>query len=217
MLFLLFHSVGVQLPSQVSSYTNTDTDNSTGTAEVSTKINSCQKELFKQPAETPVKLSSPNTPPQELPFYQTEKSMSSIECSHQETQYTNINNIPSCSVTSSKQVILISPYKKAGYYSVERRHQQLSSTSPMKSSPNRLGKREHVKSRLDFDSSEFLPPTTSNTENVSIEELENVDIFGDSDLLQICDDFSFSEFLDFDLDYLPCQPSSSSSTDLTHW
>lgn len=214
----MFYSLGVQLPLQVSSYTNTNTDNNTSITEVSTKINSCQKKLFKQPPETPVKLSSPNTPPQELPFYQSEKSQSSMDCSHQKSQYTNAKNIPStCSVTSSKQVIVISPYKKAGYYSVERRHHHVASTPPMKSSPNKVGKREHVKSRLDFDSSEFLPPTTSNTENDPIQKLENDDIFGDDDLLQICDDFSFSEFLDFDLDCLPCQPSSSSSTDLINW
>lgn len=60
-----------------------------------------------------------------------------------------------CSLIPSKKVILISPYKKkTGSYSGERNHHHVS-ISPLKSCPDKLVKRDHVKNRLNFECLEF--------------------------------------------------------------
>lgn len=111
------------------------------------------------------------------------------------------------SIVSSKTLI-VSPMKGGTYYSVER---SCHVSSPLKSCTQR-SKREHVKGRLDFDSSDARPGSTetvcekaSTSTSTSVEKQDNFDIdftnFGIFD-----SNFSISEFLqDFDLDNVHCE------------
>jgi len=104
--------------------------------------------------------------------------------------------------------------KGGTYYSVER---SCHVSSPLKSCTQR-SKREHVKGRLDFDSSDARPGSTENvcekaSTSTSVEKQDNFDIdftnFGIFD-----NDFSISEFLqDFDLDNegVHCENPSSNA------
>ena len=183
---------------------------------------SVAKNLFCQPsASPPANSSGPKTPPQEISS-QNDKAISPLEISS--TANSSKNNTPqvitpaNCTIISSETVI-VSPYKQKGYY-VER-SQCISSSSPIKTNL-KMGKRDHVKGRLDFDDSDL--PTTSGksiadgaltTEYKSEEEifdmdLPNFDAFGM--------DFSLSELLvDFDLDCegidYSCQPALGSPVD----
>uniref|UniRef100_A0ACD5UYA7 Uncharacterized protein n=1 Tax=Avena sativa TaxID=4498 RepID=A0ACD5UYA7_AVESA len=117
------------------------------------------------------------------------------------------------SIVSSKTLI-VSPMKGGTYYSVER---SCHVSSPLKSCTQR-SKREHVKGRLDFDSSDARPGSTENvcekaSTSTSVEKQDNFDIdftnFGIFD-----NDFSISEFLqDFDLDNegVHCENPSSNA------
>ncbi|KAM3366707.1 hypothetical protein ACQJBY_015832 [Aegilops geniculata] len=119
------------------------------------------------------------------------------------------------SIVSSKRLI-VSPMKGGTYYSVER---SCHVSSPLKSSTQRSSKREHVKGRLDFDSSDARPvsaehvsekPSSSTYDG---EKQDDFDIdFANFDLFE--GDFSFSELLlDFDLDNegLQCENPSTNA------
>lgn len=119
------------------------------------------------------------------------------------------------SIVSSKTLI-VSPMKGGTYYSVER---SCHVSSPLKSSTHRSSKREHVKGRLDFDSSDARPVSTehvsekpsSSTHNGEKQDDFDID-FANFDLFD--GDFSFSELLlDFDLDNegLQCENPSTNA------
>lgn len=119
------------------------------------------------------------------------------------------------SIVSSKRLI-VSPMKGGTYYSVER---SCHVSSPLKSSTQRSSKREHVKGRLDFDSSDARPVSTehvsekpsSSTSNGEKQDDFDID-FANFDLFD--GDFSFSELLlDFDLDNegLQCENPSTNA------
>lgn len=183
---------------------------------------SVAKSLFSQPSvPTPTNSSGPKTPPQPVSS-QSEKSplgnsfVANCSASNTPQQITPIN----CTVISSERVT-VSPYKQMAVYTMERNH-CISSSSPVKTNLKRLGKRDHVKGRLDFDGSDVAvssDKTIINEISTSDSEKE-VDIF-DMDLPNLDafgPNFSFSELLvDFDLDCegigYPCQPTLGASMD----
>ncbi|KAL0918048.1 hypothetical protein M5K25_010036 [Dendrobium thyrsiflorum] len=108
------------------------------------------KKLFRHPEGFQPNASSPKTPPQAFTS-QMDKSLSPLEISVLNAADTNcFPNVTSssCSLISS-ETIIISPLKHKGYYAVERSYQV--TCSPIKTCATNLGKREHVKGRLDFD------------------------------------------------------------------
>ena len=171
--------------------------------------------LFNQPSfSIPTNSSGPKTPPR-ANSCQSDKSTSPHEISS--AADCSNNNTPQdvsptcCTVISSKRVT-ISPYKQVAYYSVERNHSILS-PSPVKTNAKRLGKRDHVKGRLDFDVSDVPMSSDKGIENeIYVTESEKqLDIF-DIDLpcLDVFgEDFSFNEMLaDWDMD---CEVTGCSS------
>ncbi|XWS59906.1 hypothetical protein CRYUN_Cryun08bG0162100 [Craigia yunnanensis] len=187
-------------------------------------ISGVAKCLFSQPQLSPPNNSSDhNTPPRAV-SPQSDKSMTPLgvpttaNCSH--------NNIPqeitatNCTIISTERV-RVSPLKQMTCYTIERNH-CISSCSPVKTCLKRLGRRDHVKSRLDFDGSDATvnvdKPITNETSTSESEmdadlfdlDLPNLDAFGAN--------FSFSELLvDLDLgcegiDY-PSQPTLCTSAD----
>lgn len=121
-----------------------------------------------------------------------------------------------CTVISTKRV-MVSPAKQMAY--IESRH----CISPLKADTEKLSKREHVRSRLDFDASDMPEslekPVLSNEISTSESEKE-IDLFDidfpNFDALGM--DFSFTEMLcDLDLQCegldFSCQPTSSPSKD----
>ncbi|XP_020686847.1 uncharacterized protein LOC110102727 [Dendrobium catenatum] len=111
---------------------------------------SVAKKLFRHPEGFQPNGSSPKTPPQAFTS-QMENSLSPLENSvlnaADNNCFPNVTS-SSCSLISS-ETIIISPLKHKGYYAVERSYQV--TCSPIKTCATKLGKREHVKSRLDFD------------------------------------------------------------------
>jgi hypothetical protein len=168
-------------------------------AELPVQVSSVAKSLFK-PVQPPV-ISSPCTTQQSNPMgdehasYQTQKPSSVDATAHTQQEFASSQY----SIVSSKTLI-VSPMKGGTYYSVER---SCHVSSPLKSSTHR-SKREHVKGRLDFDSSDARPGSTLNvcekastSTSTSAEEQNNFDI--DFDIFN--NDFSISDILqDFDLD-----------------
>ncbi|KAL9224162.1 hypothetical protein vseg_000226 [Gypsophila vaccaria] len=166
---------------------------------------SVAKNLFDQPLQSPTSNSSvPKTPPRAVSS-PSEKSISpqedatSTAMSHHTTnpQETTPSN---CTIISSKTII-VSPSKR---YSIER--SKCTFSSPTKSIMKRENKRDHVKSRLEFDSSDGQSSfgngsgdgsSTSESEKEGDAfdlELPNFDAFGP--------DFSLTELLtDFGIDY----------------
>ncbi|KAG8081228.1 hypothetical protein GUJ93_ZPchr0007g3119 [Zizania palustris] len=151
--------------------------------------------------------ASPCTPQQSHPVqdgpaaYQTEKPSSVVANPHAQQELASSQ----CSIVSSKTLI-VSPLKGAAYYAVERSYHV---SSPMKSSVQKSSKREHVKGKLDFSSSDVRPCTdeqicdkASTSTSTSSQEDKQDDFDIDFTNFDIFDgDFSFSEFLiDFDLD-----------------
>ena len=187
-------------------------------------ISGVAKCLFSQPQLSPSNNSSGhNTPPQAV-SPQSDKSMtplgvsSTANCIH--------NNIPqeitptNCTIISTERV-RVSPLKQMTCYTIERNH-CISSCSPVKTCLKRLGKREHVKSRLDFDGSDAtvnVDKSITNETSTSESEMDagffdldlpNLDAFGAN--------FSFSELLvDLDLGCegigYPSQPTLDTSAE----
>ncbi|KAJ8753852.1 hypothetical protein K2173_000106 [Erythroxylum novogranatense] len=175
---------------------------------------SVAKSLFKKISESPPTSSSvPNTPPQPIPV-QTENSVSPVvvssngHCSNAPQEVTPTN----CTIMTSERVT-VSPCKHMSY-TLERNH-LISSSSPLKTTLKRLGKRDHVKGRLDFDGSDAaLISDKPTVEEMSTSESDKeLDIF-DMDLPNLDafgPNFSFSELLvDLDLGFegigCPCEP-----------
>ncbi|KAJ1437319.1 hypothetical protein SESBI_03646 [Sesbania bispinosa] len=121
-----------------------------------------------------------------------------------------------CTVISTKRV-MVSPAKQMAY--IEMSH----CISPMKTASDKVSKRDHVRSRLDFDAAADTPENLNNplsneiSTSESEKELDIFDIdFPNLDAFGI--DFSFTEMLN-DLD-IPCEgidfncdPTSSPSMD----
>ncbi|KAM0831025.1 hypothetical protein ACQ4PT_065804 [Festuca glaucescens] len=173
-------------------------------AQLPVQASSVAKGLFK-PVQPQVS-SSPCTTQQSIPMgdepasYQTQRPSSVDATAHTQQEIASSQY----SIVSSKTLI-VSPMKGGTYYSVER---SCHVSSPLKSSTQR-SKREHVKGRLDFDSSDARPGSTENvcekastSTSTSTSADKQVDFDIDFTNFDIFDnDFSISELLqDFDLD-----------------
>ncbi|OMO97390.1 hypothetical protein COLO4_14650 [Corchorus olitorius] len=162
-------------------------------------VSGVAKCLFNQPQQSPPTNSSgPKTPPQEI-SPQSDKSMTPLGVSS--TPHCSHNNTPqeitptNCTIISTERVT-VSPLKQMTCYTIERNH-CISSCSPVKTCLKRVGKRDHVKGRLDFDGSDAtvnVDKTITNETSTSESELDpdifdldlpNLDAFGAN--------FSFSE------------------------
>uniref|UniRef100_A0A0A9CPZ1 Uncharacterized protein n=1 Tax=Arundo donax TaxID=35708 RepID=A0A0A9CPZ1_ARUDO len=162
--------------------------------------------------------SSPCTPQQCYPLqdqsaaYQTDRPSSVVANAHSQAQQDIASS--QCSIVSSKTFI-VSPLKGGAYYAVERSYHV---SSPLKSTTHKSSKREHVKGKLNFDSTDATPgPTEQIYEKASTSsdgdkqddfeiDFTNLDIFDG--------EFSFSQLLlDFDLDTegVHCQNPSTSA------
>ncbi|GMH10201.1 hypothetical protein Nepgr_012042 [Nepenthes gracilis] len=184
----------------------------------SVQESSVARNLFNQSSQSPMsKTSGPNTPSRAV-FSQSDKSISPLDGSSS-TEKSNHHKTPqettptSCTIISSKTII-VSPCKENSRCSIERNHCTFS--SPIKSNLNRQGKRDQVKGRLDFDSSDLsnaydsLTTSGSNRdEDLFVLDLPSADAFGT--------DFSLSELLtDFGIDCggidYACQATLDAST-----
>lgn len=169
-------------------------------AQLPVQASSVAKSLFK-PVQPQVS-SSPSTTQQSNPMGDESASYQTLRPPSLDATAPTQQEIASSqySIVSSKTLI-VSPMKGGTYYSVER---SCHVSSPLKSSTQR-SKREHVKGRLDFDSSDARPGSTENVcEKASTStpadnqvdfdiDFTNFDIFNN--------DFSISELLqDFDLE-----------------
>ncbi|KAA8516340.1 hypothetical protein F0562_016633 [Nyssa sinensis] len=186
---------------------------------------SVAKCLFNQPIRSPPTNSSGPKTPSQATSSQTEKSVSPLEVSSTATSGNNITPqqiiSTNCTVISS-EAIRVSPAKQIAYYSIER-NQCISSSSPVKTNLKRLGKRDHVKGRLDFGGSDMPTDSEKQLADGLLESQSNKEDHFDFDLPNLDAlgmDFSLSEFLvDFDLggegiDY-SCQPALGSSDSLS--
>ncbi|MBA0824237.1 hypothetical protein Goarm_020917 [Gossypium armourianum] len=187
-----------------------------GANESTTHISGVAKCLFNQP--------QPMTPPQAVSPH-SEKLMTPVDVST--TVNCSLNNTPqgitptNCTIISTERVT-VSPLKQVTCYTIERNH-CISSCSPVKTCSKRVGKRDHVKSRLDFDGTEVMEnvhkPMTNETSTSESEmdadlfdlDLPNLDALGAN--------FSFSELLvDLDLgcdgtNGYACEPTLATSGD----
>ncbi|XP_039064411.1 uncharacterized protein LOC120209484 [Hibiscus syriacus] len=205
-----------------SSSLNQSTPSSCTPNESTMHVSSVAKCLFNQPQLTPPTNSSgPKTPPQAV-SPQSDKSMtppavtSTANCSHNVTpqEITPTN----CTIISTERVT-VSPLKQMTCYTIERNH-CISSCSPVKTCLKRVGKRDHVKSRLDFDGSDAtmqvdkpIMNETSTSESEMDADLFDLDL---PNLDALGENFSFSELLvDLDLGSdgfgYPSQPTVGTS------
>ncbi|KAE8686974.1 alpha-amylase inhibitor alpha subunit family protein [Hibiscus syriacus] len=190
--------------------------------ELTTHVSGVAKCLFNQPQLSPPTNSSGPKTPLRAVSPQSDKSMtppgvsSTANCSHNVTpqEITPTN----CTIISTERVT-VSPLKQMTCYTIERNH-CISSCSPVKTCLKRVGKRDHVKSRLDFDGSDatvqvdkpILNETSTSASEMDADffdlDLPNLDALGEN--------FSFSELLvDLDLGSdgfgYPCQPTLGTS------
>ncbi|XP_058109325.1 uncharacterized protein LOC131252673 [Magnolia sinica] len=169
---------------------------------------SVAKSLFKQ-TQSQADSSWPKTPPQDSAS-QADKSVSPLESSSANSNTPQKkSHIPQrfasadCHIITSERVV-VSPFKYTGCYTMDRSLRV--SSSPLKSTPKRSGRRDHIKGRLDFDDSNVVMgaekpvaediSTSSAVDDIAEMfdmDIPNFDVFGS--------DFSLSELLvDFDLD-----------------
>ncbi|XVF76748.1 hypothetical protein PTKIN_Ptkin13bG0291400 [Pterospermum kingtungense] len=212
-----------QVPAQLTSVNQSSTPNFTANGSTM-QVSGVAKCLFNQPQLSPPNNSSgPNTPPQSV-SPQSHKSVTPPGLSS--TANCSFNNTPkeitptNCTIISTERVT-VSPLKQMTCYTIER-NRCISSCSPVKTCMKRVGMRDHVKSRLDFDGSDAavnvdnpIPNETSTSESeIDADlfdlDLPNLDAFGAN--------FSFSELLvDLDLGCegigYPCQPPLGTSAD----
>ncbi|XP_039047674.1 uncharacterized protein LOC120188268 [Hibiscus syriacus] len=145
----------------------------------------------------------------------TPREVTPTNCDHNNTTQ---EITPNCTIVSTERVT-VSPLKQMTCYTIERNH-CISSCSPVKAFLKRLGKRDNVKSRLDFDGSDASVHVDKPIVNeISTSEPEmDADLF-DLDLPNIDalgENFSLSELLvDLDLGSegfgYPCQPTLGTS------
>ncbi|XVF08220.1 hypothetical protein REPUB_Repub06bG0207600 [Reevesia pubescens] len=187
-------------------------------------VSGVAKCLFNQPQlSPPTNSSGPKTPPLAV-SPQSDKSMTplgvSLAANYNHNNTSQEITPTNCTVISTERVT-VSPLKQMTCYTIERNH-CISSCSPVKTCLTKFGKRDHVKSRLDFDCSDAIvnvdKPITNETSTSESEmdadifdlDLPNLDVFGAN--------FSFSELLvDLDLGCEgignPCQPTLGISAD----
>ncbi|GJN24224.1 hypothetical protein PR202_gb11955 [Eleusine coracana subsp. coracana] len=178
---------------------------------------SVAKSLF-GPAQPQVH-SSPSTPQQshlmegQLTGYQIERSSSVVANAHAQAQQDTSSS--QCSIVSSKTLI-VSPLKGGTYYAVERSYHV---SSPLKSTVHKSSKREHVKGKLNFDTTDTRPglneqicdPMASTSSDGDKQDDFEID-FTNLDLFN--SEFSFSELLldlDLDTEGVHCQNTSTSA------
>ncbi|KAI9080096.1 hypothetical protein K1719_037912 [Acacia pycnantha] len=157
---------------------------------------SVAKCLFNEPLHS-IPTNSPilNTPPRANSSHSDTRvsppELSSAANSHKSHASREITPTR-CTVISTKRV-MVSPAKQMAY--IERRH----CISPLKPESERTSKREHVRSRLDFDGSDMPEsldrPLLSNdmSASESDKEIDISDIFPNLDAWGM--DFSFTEML----------------------
>ncbi|KAK3126172.1 hypothetical protein QOZ80_7AG0552600 [Eleusine coracana subsp. coracana] len=182
-----------------------------------TQSSSVAKSLF-GPAQPQVH-SSPSTPQKshlmegQLTAYQIERSSSVVANAHAQAQQDTSSS--QCSIVSSKTLI-VSPLKRGAYYAVERSYHV---SSPLKSTVHKSSKREHVKGKLNFDTTDTRPglneqicdPMASTSSDGDKQDDFEID-FTNLDLFD--SEFSFSELLldlDLDTEGVHCQNTSTSA------
>lgn len=208
------NSVNNQAVSQLSCPTQSSAGNCipSGSEVPGSSVVKC---LFNHPALTiPTNSPVPKTPPRSNSCH-SDTNISPTEISSVAT--CNGEATPTCySVVSTKRV-LVSPAKQMAY--IESSH----CISPVKAvNSDKVSKRDHVRSRLDFDASDMPESLDKSSPNEmstseSDKELDLFDIdFSNLDALGM--DFSFTEMLN-DLE-IPCEgidfsdnPASSHSKD----
>ncbi|KAL9675297.1 hypothetical protein QQ045_003499 [Rhodiola kirilowii] len=143
--------------------------------------------------------SSPATPPR-APSAQSDKNASPV--GHSSSSNSNNKTTPpdfssNCTIVSTKTVI-VSPYKKETYYSVEKHCSSTRSPAKGDFEIERSIKRNHVKGRLNFDGADEMTSLEKSTAGESsTSESDDASIF-DLDLPNL--DFNISDLLmDFDL------------------
>ncbi|KAK1320592.1 hypothetical protein QJS10_CPA03g01804 [Acorus calamus] len=163
------------------------------------------KSLFKEPMP-PNNSSSPKTPPSLKFTRQADKSVTPLDTLPSFPEPTNcrntqVINTSNCSIKSS-ETIIVSPFKRMGYYSVEKSY---CISSPSKSNLSRPCKRDHVKGRLDFENSDVssssgesivletsTPPTDAEMQEIFDIDIPNLDVL--SELLAEFDVPSYSNY-----------------------
>ncbi|KAL9678838.1 hypothetical protein QQ045_016689 [Rhodiola kirilowii] len=138
--------------------------------------------------------SGPVTPPQ-APSAPSDKSVSPVGHSSSTNSITPADFESNCTIVSTKTVI-VSPFKQATYYSVEK---HCSATcSPAKGDLQRSVKRDRVKGRLNFDGADDTASLEKSTANDSSTSESADGNFHDLDLSIL--DFDISDLLlDFDM------------------
>ncbi|KAL6647611.1 hypothetical protein ACP70R_015048 [Stipagrostis hirtigluma subsp. patula] len=172
-------------------------------AKLPIQTSSVAKSLFRPPQAQ--LHSSPCTPQQNHPIvdhpaaYQTERPPSMDAKAHSQAQQDIASS--QCSIISSSKTLIVSPLKGGAYYAVERSYHV---SSPLKSATHKSSKREHVKGKLNFDSTDERPGSSEQICEASTSSYGDTQDDFDIDFtnLDIFDgEFSFSELLvDFDLD-----------------
>ncbi|CAL5210871.1 unnamed protein product [Lathyrus oleraceus] len=172
--------------------------------------------LFNQPQKSiPTNSQVPKTPPRANSSH-SDANISPPEVT--QVPPSNAETTSTCYTVISTKRVMVSPAKQMAY--IESSH----CISPVKTNSDKAFKREHVRSRLNFDSSDMpqrldsdksLPNEISTTESNNEVQLYDID-FPNFDALSM--DFSFAEMLN-DLDFscegldFSCDPTPSHSND----
>ncbi|KAK7373840.1 hypothetical protein VNO80_07260 [Phaseolus coccineus] len=165
--------------------------------------------LFNQPTTSvPSNSPVPKTPPR------TKSSHSDTHISPAEISSVAVT--PSCCTVISTKRVMVSPAKQMAYIEMSR------CISPVKTNSEKISKRDHVRSRLNFDAADVpgsldKPLSNEISASKSEKELDIFDIdFPNFDALGM--DFSFTEMLN-DVDFscegidFSCHPTPSPSLD----
>ncbi|CAN6196589.1 unnamed protein product [Urochloa humidicola] len=177
---------------------------------------SVAKSLFKPPQPQPHH-SSPCTPQQSHAIqdqdqpaaYPTQMPLPVPANAHTQQDMASSQ----CSIVSSKTLI-VSPLKGGAYYAVERSYHV---SSPLKSTTHKSTKREHVKGKLNFDTTDSRPAPNEQQicDKASASSGEDKQDDFDIDFTNLFDgEFSFSELLldlDLDTESLHCQDPSTNA------
>ncbi|CAN6209074.1 unnamed protein product [Urochloa humidicola] len=183
-------------------------------AKLPVQNSSVAKSLFKPPQPHH---SSPCTPQQahaiqdqdQPAAYPTQRSLPMPANAHTQQDIASSQ----CSIVSSKTLI-VSPLKGGAYYAVERSYHV---SSPLKSTTHKSTKREHVKGKLNFDTTDSRPAPNEQRicDKASTSSDEDKQDDFDIDFTSLFDgDFSFSELLldlDLDTEAVHCQNPSASA------
>ncbi|KAK1271264.1 hypothetical protein QJS04_geneDACA007627 [Acorus gramineus] len=180
------------------------------------------KSLFKEPMP-PNNLSSPKTPPSLKFTRQADKSVTPSDTLPSFPEPTNcrntqVINTSNCSIKSS-ETIVVSPFKRMGYYSVEKSY---CISSPSKSNLSRPCKRDHVKGRLDFENSDvssssgesIVLETSSPPTDAEMQEMFDIDIPNLDVLSELLAEFDVPSYSNYGEMVCPLEPVSNSFGDI---